>query len=72
VSGYTLGTGKCISNFNFGFNVTLSVTAIEFYSNYVAFLTALANNVNSSYGAINLQLISPGSIKVQGTISTNS
>ena len=70
LTNYTLQNGNCISNFNFGFTVKLSVTAKIFYQNYIPFLTALSANVESNYGAVSVTSIRNGSIIVNGQIST--
>lgn len=72
ILGYSLNEGICISNFNFGFTVKLSVTPAVFYQNYLSFLTSLANNVDINYGAVAVGSIVSGSVTVVGSINTNS
>lgn len=70
--GYSLIRQKCVSNFNFGFNVTLSVNTAAFYKNYVAFLTALSSTVGDDYGSVSIDIIKQSSTIVGGTVTTSA
>ncbi len=70
MTNYTLQNGKCISVFNFVFNVKLNVDPQTFYQNYISFLSALSANVQSDYGAVTVKSIKIGSTIVEGQLST--
>jgi len=61
---------KCVSNYNFGFLVTIDANATIFYSNYYSFISAIAQSVNASdIGVVSILLINTGSTIVQGTVN---
>ena len=72
VDTYKLVKRKCVSNFNFGFNIRLNVDFATFYQNYQTFLTDLANVVSLDIGSISLDTITSGSVQVAGQLSTAS
>lgn len=43
-AGFTPKGWKCVSSFNYGFSITLNTTLSTFYSNYQAFLEAIASS----------------------------
>ena len=72
VPGYTLTNGKCLSNFNYGFNVTFSVNPADFYLVYDTVLEQLGAAVGDDYGAVGIDSILQGSTIVNGQIATTA
>lgn len=73
ISGYSLNGWMCVSNFNFGFQLTLGTTLASFYSNYANFLDSLAQIMGASnINQITMTNIQQGSVITTGTFSTNS
>lgn len=72
ISGFSLNGWKCVSNFNFGFQLTLDTTLNNFYSNYNSFLTSLAQIIGGNTNQITIINIIQGSVNVDGSINTDS
>lgn len=58
ISGYTLNNNICLSNFNYGFSVTLNVASSStFVNNYYKFLLQIANSINTTISNIAISKI---------------
>lgn len=73
ISGFSLKGWKCVSNFNFGVKIVLSVTLENFYENYQGFLLFLANIVSSTnVNSITVNSIIQGSTIADVQLTTNA
>lgn len=72
VANYTLKGWKCMSTFNYGFNIKLNTNLTTFYNLYDQFLLAIMNAISSTaISEITMQNITSGSVVVVGNVSTN-
>jgi len=72
IAGFNYEGNQCVSAFNFGVSVTLSVTPQVFNQNYLQFLQALANSISTSISSITVLSISLGSTIVNTQVSTTA
>jgi hypothetical protein len=58
VAGYTFKNKVCISNFNFQFSVTFTISSNPvFVNNYYSFLLQLANSINTTISSVSISSI---------------
>ncbi len=62
-----------MSTFNFGLALVLNVDLLEFYTNYLAFLTAITEAVSSTNrNIITMVLLKQGSVNVTSNVTTTT
>ena len=71
ITGFQLVGWKCVSIFNYGFNITLNTNLTTFYNNYEQFLSAIAQSQDTSQiNVTTLTSITSGSVIIKGNVTT--
>src|SRR4051812_25445945 len=73
ISSFFMNGNKCVTNFNFGFNIVLTTTFSAFYSNYNSFLLQLAQSIGSNNpNIITLNTLTSSSVITNGVVTVTT